>query len=447
MTLDKLNRFKFNLPLIILSLVPYSFIIGPLFLEIVASCISIYFLFSAFKKKNLNLIKNNLIYFFILFYLYILFRSIFSFDPIFSLKSSFFYFRFIFFVLGILLIITQYKNAEKLLLKNSFISVILVFSGVIFEYLYYSKFSPYYNKDYVRFFSLFINEPIPGSYMSRMLPFAILGYFCFFKKIDTKLNYKNLLSIFLLASVVISIYITGERTSFFYSIFILFILIIFSNLKIIFKLLVLGLFFLLFFAVNTFDDRVNKRMISFSKNQIFGENNSTFILDNDLNNIDQITIDLQQEREAKANKFPGFSPEHKRHYYSAYLMFRDNIFFGQGPRTFRKLCQKESFFVPGACTTHPHNTILQILSELGLIGLIFYLIILIFIIKFYLYLFIKKYFYFKLLNKNENIIIFYYCALSISFFPFITAGNFFNNWLSYFYFLPIAFILKRSKKF
>jgi hypothetical protein len=189
-------------------------------------------------------------------------------------------------------------------------------------------------------------------------------------------------------------------------------------------------------------------MISFSKKQIFADKNDiSFIIDNDPNNKDQINETAQKIREFEANKFPGFSPEHKRHYYSAYLMFKDNIMFGQGPRTFRILCQKENFFVPGACTTHPHNTLLQILAEIGLVGLVFYIFILGWIMKFYIKILIQRFFYCKSSSLNENFNILYYCALFISFFPLVPAGNFFNNWLSYFYYLPFAFIFNRSKKF
>lgn len=446
--LNKYNKYKTTFPIILLALIPYSFVIGPLVLEIVASCISIYFIYFIFKEKKFFLLQNKFSFFFLLFYIYIVSRSIFSFDPFFSLKASFFYFRFFFFIFGVLIILNQFKNAEKIFLQNSFISLILVFLGLVFEYLYFSKFSPYFNLSQTRFFSLFINEPIPGSYMSRLLPFAILGIFYFFKKFDNNLTYKNILLIFLLILILISIYITGERTSFFYSIFVLLIFFLFIKCKVKLKLIFLGIFLLLFFIINILDDRVSTRMISFSKKQIFGDKEDvSFIIDNDPNNKDQISEMAQKIREFEANKFPGFSPEHKRHYYSAYLMFKDNVIFGQGPRTFRILCQKENFFVPGACTTHPHNTLLQILAEIGLVGLVFYIAILGWIMKFYTKILIKRFFYRKSLSLNENFNILYYCALSISFFPFITAGNFFNNWLSYFYYLPFAFIFKRSKKF
>ena len=95
--LNKYNKYKTTFPIILLALIPYSFVIGPLVLEIVASCISIYFIYFIFKEKKFFLLQNKFSFFFLLFYIYIVSRSIFSFDPFFSLKASFFYFRFFFF--------------------------------------------------------------------------------------------------------------------------------------------------------------------------------------------------------------------------------------------------------------------------------------------------------------------------------------------------------------
>jgi O-antigen ligase len=441
----KLGKFNINFPVVLLALIPYSFVIGPLVLEIVATCISIYFIFFIFKKKNFFILNNKFTYIFFLFYLYLVLRSFFSFDPMFSLKSSFFYFRFFFFIFGILVILNQFKSAEKIFLQNAFTSLILVFLGAVFEYLYFSELSPYYNINKTRLFSLFIDEPIPGSYMGRILPYAILSFFYFFKKIDYELNYRNILLIFLLLSVIISIYLTGERTGFFFSIFILFIIFLFIKIPIRLKLLSLIIFFLFFLMINILDKR-STRMITSSKEQIFGDHkNVSFI--GDRWNKDKVSLEIQKEREFNANNFLGFSAEHKRHYYSAYLMFKDNIIFGQGPRAFRELCQKEAFYVPGACTTHPHNTVLQILSEIGLVGLFFYIVLLTWIFIFYIKIINKKFINNKKLSSNENFNILYYTALIIGFFPIITSGNFFNNWLSYFYYLPFAFIFKRSWKF
>ena len=75
------------------------------------------------------------------------------------------------------------------------------------------------------------------------------------------------------------------------------------------------------------------------------------------------------------------------------------------------------------CSTHPHNITLQILSELGLIGLLFYLIGITYII-FNLYR-LKK-----IKIENSDKFSFFVCSfgLLINIFPFLPSGSFFNNW-------------------
>ena len=80
------------------------------------------------------------------------------------------------------------------------------------------------------------------------------------------------------------------------------------------------------------------------------------------------------------------------------------------------------------CSTHPHNTYMQLLAETGVIGLLFLLSLLIY-----------------LLTKIILIGIF------VNIWPIIPTGNFFNNWLSMLYFIPISFYLfeyyfKKRKK-
>ena len=54
-------------------------------------------------------------------------------------------------------------------------------------------------------------------------------------------------------------------------------------------------------------------------------------------------------------------------------IFFDNKLIGSGPNTYRKLCNKDEYNVNEfSCSTHPHNTYLQ-LSETGIIGLGFIL--------------------------------------------------------------------------
>jgi len=437
----KLIKYKSHFPLLLLIILPYTFIIGPLVLEIVANSIGLYFLYIVFKNKNYSLLRNSFTYIFFIFYFYIILRSIFSFDPYFTLSTSFFYFRFLFFTLGVLLILKNFKNAENLFLKNTMIAVFLVSFVLLLECLFFSKISPFYDPIYVRYFSLFLNEPIPGSYISRFLPYAILCIFCLYKKFSNRIFSLAIL----ISLLVISIYISGERTAFFYSLVTLSVFFLIYNFNIKFKLVLASMFIFIFAMINILDSRARERMISFTKTQMFSQNNQkSFIIKNDQNNIDSVSQKTLKTREIEASNFPGFSSEHKRHFYSAYLMFKDNPIFGQGPKAFRMLCKKSNFFVPGACTTHPHNTILQILAEIGLVGIVFYLIILIWILSFFFKILYKKFIKFNPIGENDNFKILYFSALLICFFPFVPSGNFFNNWLSFNCYLPFAFIFNRS---
>ena len=54
-------------------------------------------------------------------------------------------------------------------------------------------------------------------------------------------------------------------------------------------------------------------------------------------------------------------------------MFLENKIFGIGIRNFRNFCNENRFNVKNerSCTTHPHNTYVQFLAELGIVGFIF----------------------------------------------------------------------------
>ena len=68
------------------------------------------------------------------------------------------------------------------------------------------------------------------------------------------------------------------------------------------------------------------------------------------------------------DKINAFSPKHNQQYSSAIKMIKDKPIIGVGPKMFRKLCKHWKYSTPGACTTHPHNTYIQLLAETGIIG-------------------------------------------------------------------------------
>jgi O-antigen ligase len=144
-------------------------------------------------------------------------------------------------------------------------------------------------------------------------------------------------------------------------------------------------------------------------------------------------------------EFKIFSKGHQQHYHSALLMFISNPIFGIGVNNFQKECKKEKYLNLGEfyCTTHPHNTYIQLLAETGIVGFIF-----IFFVFLYFSIFLFNQFK-NLYLKNKKINLSKACyaiCIFLNLFPFIPTGNFFNNWLSVIYFLPLGFFIKEYVK-
>ena len=135
-----------------------------------------------------------------------------------------------------------------------------------------------------------------------------------------------------------------------------------------------------------------------------------------------------------------FSEQHTHHYVTAYKMFKDNIFLGVGVKNFRNYCYNEKYKISRlSCSTHPHNTYVQLLAEMGLIGFVFGFLIFLFI-----FFNIFKHFIVKVAYKKIIFNDFQLCLLSailISIWPFVPTGGLFNNWLNIIYFFPVGFFL------
>jgi O-antigen ligase len=109
---------------------------------------------------------------------------------------------------------------------------------------------------------------------------------------------------------------------------------------------------------------------------------------------------------------------------------------------FREICGKEKYNTSiYSCTTHPHNSYLQILAEAGFIGFFFLFIPLMsifFILAKYLFIHNSKLY---ISNTSVCLLSFYLMVL----WPITTNGNLFGNWLSVMYFLPAGFYLFYKK--
>jgi O-antigen ligase len=129
------------------------------------------------------------------------------------------------------------------------------------------------------------------------------------------------------------------------------------------------------------------------------------------------------------------------HFNSGIQIWKENKIFGKGLKSFPLNCK---YGDNQTCNTHPHNYIIEIMLDTGLLGLIIiYSVFLIGLTNFLKFYFLKYNERIKLLTLPFFLIIFF------EFFPFRSTGSFFTTSVStiIFLFLAVFMNLKKIKNF
>ena len=299
-----------------------------------------------------------------------------------------------------------------------------------------------------RLSSVFGDEKILGSFISRLMPllFSLL-IFNFFNK---KFTLIIIISVFILSDMIV--FLSGERTAFFYIFLQTFLMLLLVEKYKLTRIIsvILSIIFIIYFSY--LNNNIKYRMFDLTLNQMNIENyfkNDKLII-NEFNNNNSCYRGVCNYD----NQIKLFSIQHQVLYVTAFNIFKDNIFFGVGPKMYREVCKKDKYYIvpkedvsSSSCRTSPHNTYLQLLAETGLIGalpliFLFFLISFVFLKRFIILYFFKSK---KYLNDSTILI---YITLYITLWPVIPTGNFFNNYMSAIYFLPIGLnnIDKKNKE-
>ena len=403
-----------NLKFLILFL-PIAIITGSFLTDLTVSLIALTFLILSIFLKLRKYYFNIYSKVFFLWCAYLIFLSLISDNILLSFESSLFYCRFGFFALAIWFAFENYKSIKKNLAILFTIVYILVISDSYFQYFIGFNFLgfPYSGG---RISGIFGDEFILGGYLSRIFPVILALNLISFKNS----SFISFLTILLLVIVDVLVYLSGERTAFFYLLMSTLIIIFFVKSMRFYRIITFITSIIIIIFISFFNSTIKNRMFDRS--------------------LEQVT---------QHGKLNTFSIQHQAYYESAYTIFKDNFFIGIGPKMFREYCKKEKYnFIPemdqsqNGCSTHPHNTYLQLLAETGFVGTI-PIILIFFSCSYY---FLKKlYFSFtkKVTNQNNNesIVTCLILAILISIWPLVPTGNFFHNWLSTIYYLPVGILL------
>lgn len=463
---------------------------GPLIPELLMFLLISYYFYKnrEFPKLSKNLKLFSI--FLITFYVYLNLNTFFfSFDLNVSVKSTLPYIRLILFslIIGKILIEDENKILGKLFVYSSFaLLFILLFDSLIQLKTGYNIFGNDYTSG--RISSLFGSEQIMGSFVVKILPLI----FCFLYL--TNLNKINYYKIIFLIITIVLIILSSERVALAHYILVLF-LILFIETKSIkyFFISIFSLFFLIIVGLNIYTpakERVMNATLKqlkssttlfapsyrhemhyftaiyiFLDNPIFGKGIKSFRYECDdyesdmINKINNdkaiyapydgiaklISVDFMSGKRELIRFFQynyGLGTIENTLYKTYY--FSDHYKKFSSKLNTNTLIKKGEFILASndysnGCNTHPHNYLLQFLSEIGIIGFLFYLIFFVYLLVGFSKIILLKLSHYKLLNLHKAIFIMMGSTF-IELLPILPSGNFFNNWLSMIFFLKVGVI-------
>ena len=387
-----MNLHKNNdLPSYLIIFLPISFLIGSFFVNFVSILLSLYAFIWILKNKKYNIfIEKKHIGFTTLFLIFII-SSLQSNYMLVGFRNSFSYFSNFLIFLSLNLIFLTDNKKQFNISKIVFFIMIFICIDLWIQKIIGNNILGFPSQQAGRLTSIFKDEQIPGGVLFKLSPFAI--YYLFTENKESIIHKSKFM---ILIFIYFSILITGERAASILST-LLGLLLLILNINLIdrkklfsYVIVILVVFFTLFSLKNSvIKERIYYTFIQ-SKNNIY------------------ITL-----------------------YNNSLNIFKDNYLIGTGPQSYRHVCHKKY----DNCSTHPHNFLLELLSDAGFLAPIILFISLITMI-------IGK------VKSSKNR---FFNSLTISysilfFFPIIPTGSFFSSFHMTLIWFSLGFVYSIKNK-
>jgi O-antigen ligase len=415
--------------LFIVFFFPLIIVLRSTAINIAIAIVSIIVFFFYFNKKQKNFLRNKLVIYIFILCLFIFINSIIHFTSFDLVLKSLGNIRYLLLSIGIYLALEKMSHRQlNFFICFNIIIISLIAVDIFYQFFFYKDFlgfTPGMCSEVLpikcqRFSGVFGDELIAGSYLSQ-IGFLILTLF--FNLNKTYLNFiiKTLFCLFLLATVLL----TGERAPLLIIIFALFFIFLFKKRIVNFFVILIFLLILIFFSAQKIES-INSRYIKLFDG--WGP------------------ISKQTSVVSKIIESPW-----SFHYQAAVELFLEKPVLGHGFKSFRIKCentnidkkvreQREYYRDYRACSTHPHNYLLEFLSENGIVGGIFF-------IGFFFIIFISVYKKCQN-NKDKNLLALIGIGSLILgiIFPLKPSGSFFSTFNASMLFYILGFFLYYIKK-
>ena len=429
MNLLNLNNIQKILHFFVL-IFPLIIVLKSAAINITSVIISLISILLIIKKKDYSFFKNYFVKFIIFFLAFIFINSLFQFYSIELLIKSLGNYRYLFLTFGVFITLKNItKKSFSLFIYLNSILIILIGLDIFYQYNFGKDIFGLIPgmcdenlKNCVRFSGMFGSELIAGAYISQigLLTLFLIKDNNIFKEKTLNKIIQNTFILFLFLIILL----TGERNALLiFLICILFFFLFQKKLKIRNILIYNFIFLIILFVLSLNSSSIKTRYINF---------------------LGVLNVEKEANMVEKIKNNPwGY------HYQAAFELFLKKPLVGHGHKSFRYKCSETTIDKDTikrrhyyrdyrACSSHPHNYMLEFMSENGIIGFLFYIIFL--LIIFLKILKARKY-------PNNNYLLFGVGTLLLAIlFPFKPSGSFFTTFNASIFFYLLGFFIYSTRQ-